>query len=137
MTAREHGLKVIGRGVLVEFCDQHADCRKWIANWLADASANRWATSHDIKLTSRAGPKTRPRQIERIQLGGRQRLLETVGFNGQTSGKFAQQFAAAGYRTLVLPSTSPAHASLTFEKKLSIGKGYVSRLVPPAHMPWP
>jgi len=46
-------------------------------------------------------------------------LLETVGFNGQTSGKFAPQFAAAGYRTLVLPSTSPAHASLTLAQKLA------------------
>jgi hypoxanthine-DNA glycosylase len=45
-------------------------------------------------------------------------LLETVGFNGQTSGKFAPQFAAEGYRTLVLPSTSPAYASLTLAQKL-------------------
>jgi hypoxanthine-DNA glycosylase len=45
-------------------------------------------------------------------------LLETVGFNGQTSGKFATRFAAEGYRTLVLPSTSPAHASLTLAQKL-------------------
>ena len=45
-------------------------------------------------------------------------LLETVGFNGQTSGKFAPRFAAEGYRTLVLPSTSPAHASLTLAQKL-------------------
>jgi hypoxanthine-DNA glycosylase len=45
-------------------------------------------------------------------------LLETVGFNGQTSGKFAPQFAAEGYRTVVLPSTSPAHASLTLAQKL-------------------
>ncbi|ELX10910.1 uracil DNA glycosylase superfamily [Janthinobacterium sp. HH01] len=45
-------------------------------------------------------------------------LLQTVGFNGQTSGKFAPQFAAAGYRTVVLPSTSPAHASLTLAQKL-------------------
>ena len=44
--------------------------------------------------------------------------LETVGFNGQTSGKFAPQFAAEGYRTLVLPSTSPAHASLSLPQKL-------------------
>jgi hypoxanthine-DNA glycosylase len=43
--------------------------------------------------------------------------LETVGCNGLTSGKFAPQFAETGYRTLVLPSTSPAHASLTFEQK--------------------
>lgn len=46
-------------------------------------------------------------------------LLETVGFNGQTSGKFAPQFAAEGYRTLVLPSTSPAYAALSFEQKLA------------------
>lgn len=44
--------------------------------------------------------------------------LTTVGFNGQTSGKFAPQFADAGYRTVVLPSTSPAYASMTFEQKL-------------------
>ena len=45
-------------------------------------------------------------------------LLETVGFNGQASGKFVGQFADAGYRTVVLPSSSPAHASLSFEQKL-------------------
>jgi hypoxanthine-DNA glycosylase len=45
-------------------------------------------------------------------------LLEVVGFNGQASGKFAPQFAAAGYRTVVLPSTSPAHAALSFDRKL-------------------
>jgi hypoxanthine-DNA glycosylase len=45
--------------------------------------------------------------------------LQTVGFNGQTSGKFAPEFARAGYRTVVLPSTSPAHASMTFDQKLA------------------
>ena len=45
--------------------------------------------------------------------------LASVGFNGQAAGKFAPQFDAAGYRTLVLPSTSPAHASMTFEQKLA------------------
>ena len=42
-------MRVLGREKLAEFCDKHADCRKWIANWLADASASRWKTSHDIK----------------------------------------------------------------------------------------
>ena len=45
--------------------------------------------------------------------------LETVGFNGQASGKFALQFAERGYRTMVLPSSSPAHMALTFEEKLA------------------
>jgi hypoxanthine-DNA glycosylase len=46
--------------------------------------------------------------------------LEVVGFNGQASGKFAPQFEQAGYRTAILPSTSPAHAALTSVQKLEI-----------------
>jgi hypoxanthine-DNA glycosylase len=48
--------------------------------------------------------------------------LELVGFNGKTSGKFAAGFAAAGFRTVVLPSSSPAHASMSFEQKLELWK---------------
>ena len=44
--------------------------------------------------------------------------LKTVGFNGQTSGKFAMQFSQAGYQSVVLPSSSPAHMTMTFEQKL-------------------
>ena len=45
--------------------------------------------------------------------------LETVGFNGQASGKFALPFEQAGYRTVVLPSSSPAHMTMSFEQKLA------------------
>ena len=58
--------------------------------------------------------------------------LETVGFNGQTSGKFAPQFAAAGYRTLVLPSSSPAHMTLSFAQKLDSWRELVADAGPAA-----
>jgi len=48
--------------------------------------------------------------------------LRRVGFNGGTSGRFAPQFAAEGYETVVLPSSSPAHAARTFEQKLESWK---------------
>jgi len=45
-------------------------------------------------------------------------LLKKVCFNGKTSGRFAHRFINAGYDTLILPSSSPAHASLSFDEKL-------------------
>jgi len=44
--------------------------------------------------------------------------LKRVCFNGKTAGKFAPLFAEWGYATLMLPSSSPAHATLRFEQKL-------------------
>jgi hypoxanthine-DNA glycosylase len=52
--------------------------------------------------------------------------LETVGFNGQASGKFAPQFAQAGYRTVVLPSSSPAHMAMSFDQKLAVWRRLVA-----------
>ncbi len=42
-----------------------------------------------------------------------------VCFNGQTAGKFAPTLAALGYETVILPSTSPANAGWSFERKLT------------------
>jgi hypoxanthine-DNA glycosylase len=47
-------------------------------------------------------------------------MLRKVCFNGKTAGRFAPVIAAAGYDTLVLPSSSPANAMLSFEQKLVV-----------------
>ena len=50
--------------------------------------------------------------------------LTMVAFNGQTAGRFAAKFAAAGFRTAVLPSSSPAHAGRSFEQKLAVWRAW-------------
>ena len=44
--------------------------------------------------------------------------LRRIGFNGKTAGKFAPQFAASGFETRQLPSSSPAYAQRSFDEKL-------------------
>lgn len=51
--------------------------------------------------------------------------LKRVCFNGKTSGKFAPEFSAAGYQTLILPSSSPANAQSNFAQKLDTWRGIV------------
>ncbi len=48
--------------------------------------------------------------------------LRRVCFNGKTAAKKAVEFAAMGYETLVLPSSSPAY-TLVFERKLVAWQG--------------
>lgn len=42
-------MRIIGLGKLHDFCASHADCRKWIANWISDTRGNQWNTTHDIR----------------------------------------------------------------------------------------
>ena len=42
-------MRVIGLGILSAYSATHADCRKWIANWIADVRHCTWSTPHDVK----------------------------------------------------------------------------------------
>lgn len=48
--------------------------------------------------------------------------LKRACFNGKVAGSYAQRLASAGFETIVLPSSSPAYASRSFEEKLTVWK---------------
>lgn len=52
--------------------------------------------------------------------------LWRVGFNGGTAGRFAKDFARAGFETVVLPSSSPAHAARSFEQKFALWRALLA-----------
>lgn len=50
--------------------------------------------------------------------------LHAVAFNGQAAGRYAAEFGTAGFRTTVLPSSSPAHAGRSYEQKLNLWRSW-------------
>jgi hypoxanthine-DNA glycosylase len=46
--------------------------------------------------------------------------LRRVCFNGKAAGRYAPLYADAGYDVLVLPSSSPANAAMSFSAKLAL-----------------
>jgi hypoxanthine-DNA glycosylase len=54
-------------------------------------------------------------------------VVRLVCFNGQAAGKFAPQLTALGFETVVLPSTSPANAGWSFERKLAAWREALNR----------
>jgi hypoxanthine-DNA glycosylase len=49
--------------------------------------------------------------------------LRKLCFNGKASGRFEPIIRAAGFDTLVMPSSSPANAGVSFEEKLGVWRG--------------
>ncbi len=58
------------------------------------------------------------RRSQKSTLAGR-RGIERICFNGQAAGKFVPQLAAMGLASVILPSTSPANATWSFERKVA------------------
>ncbi len=67
----------------------------------------------------------RPKANDFLNLKQQSPHLFRICFNGKTSGKFEPLFADAGFDTLVLPSSSPANAQLTFDEKLAVWRGII------------
>lgn len=85
-----------------------------IAIWDVYASCER-AGSLDSAI--RSGYPNDFAGLRKSVLAGRHDLPK-VCFNGQAAGRFAPHLQALGFETEILPSTSPANATWSFERKL-------------------
>jgi hypoxanthine-DNA glycosylase len=96
---------VISAGMAI--WDVYASCER--AGSLDSAIRN--GQPNDFALLKKSAPAGRH--------AGGYSALRRVLFNGQTPGRFAPQLAALGFETMVMPSTSPANAGWSFERKLA------------------
>jgi hypoxanthine-DNA glycosylase len=62
----------------------------------------------------------RPQANDHVLLKDHCPQLRRVCFNGKAAGSHAPRYADAGYEVLVLPSSSPANAQLSFAAKLAL-----------------
>ncbi len=42
-------MRIIGQKMLHQFGADHADCRSWLGNWVADTRTSQWKVPHEIK----------------------------------------------------------------------------------------
>lgn len=42
-------MKLINRGLLINFVNKHSDARGWIDNWISDVEASVWTKPQDVK----------------------------------------------------------------------------------------
>lgn len=74
-------MRIVGLGVLDSFCVKHADCRKWVANWISDAKRSHWKTTHDIKNRYPSASFLENRIVIFNVRGNEYRLVVQVTFN--------------------------------------------------------
>lgn len=84
-----------------------------IAIWDVYASCER-AGSLDSAIRN-----GKPNDFAALKNSAPARRLKRACFNGLTAGRFAPQLQALGFETVILPSTSPANASWSYERKLA------------------
>jgi hypoxanthine-DNA glycosylase len=106
--ARQAAVKTAG----IAIWDVYAECER--AGSLDSAIRNGKANDFlSLNMNMRAG-----RHSQKSAPAGR-RGIQRVCFNGQAAGRFAPQLQALGFETLILPSTSPANATWSFDRKLA------------------
>lgn len=81
-----------------------------IAIWDVYASCEREGS---LDTAIRAGEPNRFETLEKLAPN-----LRRICFNGRVAAKFEATLTVLGYENIVLPSTSPANASWSFERKL-------------------
>src|SRR5262245_26182802 len=75
-------VKVVGKRLLVEFCDAHADAVAGISAWLREVEAASWRTTHDIRARYPSASFVQRHVIFNVR-GNRYRLDVIVSYSTQ------------------------------------------------------
>ena len=67
----------------------------------------------------------RPQANDHLLLKDLRPQLRRICFNGKAADRHAPRYAEAGYEVLVLPSSSPANAQLSFAAKLALWQAII------------
>jgi len=81
--ATVQSMRIIARGVLVEFAEKHSDAKASLDNWYRLLRSAQWASTDDIQ---KAAPKAKVLNRERVRFevaGGNYRLIAAFDFRRQ------------------------------------------------------
>ena len=76
-------MKIVGKKILHDFKERHADVRSQIDAWEAEADAATWNNSSDIKRRYASASLLPNHQVVFNLKGNRYRLLVQVSYNNQ------------------------------------------------------
>jgi|SRR5579863_266029 len=83
---RDHrcrALIVVGRKVLAEFAQQHADVRSQLQAWLAEAEESEWESPSDVKRRYPTASVLADNRVVFNLKGNKYRLLVRIGYQAQ------------------------------------------------------
>jgi mRNA interferase HigB len=73
-------MRIVGREKLDRFCNMHADCRQWIANWISDAGSSSWRVPQDVKAKYAAASFLAQNVVIFNVRGNEYRLVTTIAY---------------------------------------------------------
>ncbi len=77
-------MKLLGKELLTQFIEKHAEAREWIENWIADVEGAAWSGPQDIKARYSSASFLKGNVVIFNVKGNKYRLEVKVAYNSVT-----------------------------------------------------